>query len=296
LIASLAAIWFSMFRRLNAVRRENDDLVGQIREITFKSAEEIEDTRDYYDVLLDQIPVGVIIVNHAGKIHYANKAAEHLLITPRRNVKKSPLSRFSLDFELAKQIRSALDGSRVVAELTIKKPAERVLRALIKPVESDGRISEAIAVLEDVTELRRLETARRELVTSFSHELRTPIAANRATLEALLDMGADQYPAERERFLKHLRVQTEHLSNLVTEMLQLSHLETGEAITKLKKIAATEILDSAVSAIEILAEAKDIVVRPSAPPDLIVKADKSLLTQAMINLLDNAIKYTKRRR
>jgi two-component system, OmpR family, phosphate regulon sensor histidine kinase PhoR len=288
---SLAAVVYLAIN-LQAAARVNQELVTAAREARSRAEDDVLAARAYYDDLLDRIPAAVIIVGASGKVRYANKAAESLLITPKRDVKTTPLSRFSVDFELAKQMAEALKGRRVIKEIHIKKPFERTIRAAIQPIEAAGAENEVVAVLEDVTELRRLETARQELVTSFSHELRTPIAANRATLETLLDMGADDDIDERRRFLRNLRVQTEHLSNLVNEMLQLSRLESGDAIAKPRKEAADSLVEEAVAAVAVLAEAKGVVIETAASSGIAAKADRQLFVQALINLLDNAIKYT----
>ncbi len=290
-IISLAAASYLGWKLWAAVG-VNRELADAAREARIRADDDVRTARAYYDDLLDRIPAAVIIVGASGKVRYANKAAESLLVTPNKDVKTSPLSRFSVDFELAKQMAEALKGRRVIKEIHIKKPFERTIRAGIQPIEANGTETEVVAVLEDVTELRRLETARRELVTSFSHELRTPIAANRATLEALLDMGADNEAGERRRFLKNLRVQTEHLSNLVNEMLQLSRLETGDAIAKPKKEKGKDMIGEAVAAVAVLAEAKGVAIETSVPSGICAKADRHLFVQALINLLDNAVKYT----
>jgi len=290
IISLVAAVYLGL--KLWAAARENNELAAAARDARIRADDDVRTARAYYDDLLDRIPAAVIIIGASGKVRYANKAAESLLITSKRDVKTSPLSRFSVDFELAKQMAEALKGRRVIKEIHIKKPFERAIRAAIQPIEAAGAENEVVAVLEDVTELRRLETARRELVTSFSHELRTPIAANRATLEALLDMGADNEAGERRRFLKNLRVQTEHLSNLVNEMLQLSRLETGDAIAKPKKEKAKDLIKEAVAAVAVLAEAKGVAIETAAPSGISAKADRRLFVQALINLLDNAVKYT----
>jgi two-component system phosphate regulon sensor histidine kinase PhoR len=289
-ICLAAAVYMAI--NLRAATRVNNELADAAKEARSRADEEVRAARAYYDDLLDRIPAAVIIVGASGKVRYANKAAENLLITPKRDIKTTPLSRFSVDFELAKQMAEALKGRRVIKEIHIKKPFERTIRAAIQPIEGAGAENEVVAVLEDVTELRRLETARQELVTSFSHELRTPIAANRATLETLLDMGADDDIEERRKFLRNLRVQTEHLSNLVNEMLQLSRLESGDAIAKPRKEATDRMVDEAVGAVAVLAEAKGVVIETAAAAGIAAKADRRLFVQALINLLDNAVKYT----
>lgn len=286
-------IWAVMAQiRYVSATREAALLSQSNRESRAHAEENLRSERARFESMLEELPAGVIIINPNGKITFANSSAERLMVTKKRDLKNTPLSRFSVDFALSKQISTALKGTEVVKEINIRKPEERVIRAWIRPVVAEGQVIEAVAILEDVTRLRRLEDMRRELVSSFSHELRTPIASNQATLEALLDMGADEDPTVRRKFLKNLRTQTEHLSNLVTEMLLLTRLESGAAIAKLDKVETAEMVEEAAEAVSVLAEAKEISLRSSAPKGLFAMADHRLFIQALINLLDNAIKYT----
>jgi two-component system, OmpR family, phosphate regulon sensor histidine kinase PhoR len=279
-------------RRAGRSARETAALAVINRDLRMRADQELKKERANFESMLEELPAGVVIINPAGKITFTNDAAEKLLVTKKRDLKTTPLSRFTVDFALSKQVAEALAGTQVVKEIKVKKPQEKILRAWIRPVTVDGKVTEAIAVLEDVTRLRRLEDMRRELVSSFSHELRTPIASNQATLEALLDMGGDSDPDVRRRFLNNLRTQTEHLSNLVTEMLQLTKLESGAAIAQLEPVDAARMAEDALEAVGVLAEAKGIRLEESLPEGVSVKADRRLFIQALINLLDNAIKYT----
>jgi two-component system, OmpR family, phosphate regulon sensor histidine kinase PhoR len=291
-IAAILAWAVIAQRRAGAAAKEAAALSLANRDLRARAESDLKSERTHFESMLEELPAGVIIINPAGKITFANAAAEKLLVTKKRDLKKAPLSRFTVDFALSKQVAEALRGTQVVKELKVKKPQEMILRAWIRPFLVDGKVTEAVAVLEDVTRLRRLEDMRRELVSSFSHELRTPIASNQATLEALLDMGGDSDPAVRRRFLNNLRTQTEHLSNLVTEMLQLTQLESGAAIADLEPNDAATLAKDALEAVTVLAEAKGIRLEESLQADVTVKADRRLFIQALINLLDNAIKYT----
>jgi two-component system phosphate regulon sensor histidine kinase PhoR len=281
-----------LYLRVRKSEKELSLLETAYKAVQARGDEALRAEREYYESLLDQIPAGIIIVGKTGKITYSNTAAEKLLITRKRDLKRLPLSRFAVDFELSKRLTEALEGKEVVREINIARPQERILRARIRPIPENGKVQGAVAVLEDVTKLRRLEQTRQEFISSFSHELRTPIASCQATLEALLEWEADRDPKEREKFLKNLSQQMEHLSSLITKMLQLTKLESGASILKKSKARADDLIDKALSAVRAQAQAKGVNLERAVSPGIFVKVDHELFVQALINLLDNAIKYT----
>ncbi len=288
LIALAATLYVKMLQ--NALKLA--DLERAYRNMTAQKTESVDQVEDYYHALLEQIPAGIIVVGRGGKIGYSNSAAEKLLAQTARSVKKTPLTRFVTDFELSKKIDDAFKGKEIDREIIVKRPEKRVLRTLISPIREDDAIRGAVVILEDVTRLRRLEATRQELVSSFSHELRTPIASCQAALEALTEWKADKDPSQRERFLKNLKGQVERLSALVAEMMQLTRLETGSSILKKHKVKADDLVEGAVTAVEVIAHAKGIDVESDVSGDFEVNVDPQLFGQALVNLASNAVKFT----
>lgn len=291
---SLAAVVFIIFllvrlRRSGVIIRE---LKRENRAQTIREKETLAEIDHYYHALLEQIPAGVIVAGRGGKITYANTTAERMLAAGSRSVKKTPLVKFASNFELSKKIDEALAGKESEREIVINRPKETILRALMSPIKEDGEVQGAVVILEDVTKLRRLEATRQELISGFSHELRTPIASCQAALEALTEWGADRDPAERKRFLDNLNLQVDHLSRLIAEMLQLTRLESGASILEKRVVKATDLIADTVTAVGMQAEAKSVRLESSSADGLAVKVDPQLFLQALINLADNAVKYT----
>lgn len=291
---SLFFITLSIFLYVRARKSEKELSLLEIayKVVQARGNEALDAEKEYYEGLMDQIPAGIIIVGKTGKITYSNDAAEKLLITRKQDLKRLPLSRFAVDFELSRRLSEALKGKEVIREVKITRPEERILRARIRPIAKNGQVQGAVAVLEDVTKLRRLEQTRQEFVSSFSHELRTPLASCQATLEALLEWKADRDPKEREKFLKNLFQQMKYLSSLITKMLQLTKLESGTSILKKIEVEADDLISEALNAVQVLAQAKRVNLEKAVPPGISVNVDRELFVQALINLLDNAIKYT----
>jgi len=149
----------------------------------------------------------------------------------------------------------------------------------------------AVAILHDVTELRRLEAVRREFVANASHELQTPITAIKAVAEALLG-GAKDDPAAAERFLRDLGSQAERLGALVRDLLDLAAIEAGPLPLEIGDVSVAEVARGVAAQLESLSGQRRSAVGLDVPEDLLVRADRAALGRILANLLDNALKYT----
>ena len=144
------------------------------------------------------------------------------------------------------------------------------------------------------TELHRLDMVRREFVANASHELKTPITAIRGLVETLIDDG--ELPSStRERFLRKIRDQTIRLSSIVTDLLTLSRLESGDSETKQVPCDLRDVVLASVESFVSTAEEQGIAVETEVPEtSMEVRADEAAIGQVVSNLLDNALKYTPR--
>jgi len=142
-------------------------------------------------------------------------------------------------------------------------------------------------------QLGRLENLRKDFVANVSHELKTPIATIKSYVETLLD-GAQHNPADLERFLNIVLKQNDRLSAIVDDLLTLSRLESAPItqILDLNKNNACDLLQSSVENCQYRADARNIAIKVDCNQDMRVQVDNSLMIQALVNLLDNAIKYS----
>lgn len=147
-----------------------------------------------------------------------------------------------------------------------------------------------VVLLEDKTESHRLDEARRDFLVNISHELKTPIGAIGLLAEALVDATDD--PDTVRKFSKNLRKEARRLGDLVGDIIQLSRVQTKDVLGKARPVDIASIVDDAAERCTILAESKDISVTVNAPAGLMVVGDAELLTVAVKNLVDNAIKYS----
>ena len=150
-----------------------------------------------------------------------------------------------------------------------------------------------VMVLHDITELRRLEQVRTEFVANVSHELRTPLTAIHGYLETLL-AGALEEGANARRFLQIVFRHTERLGRLLDDLTDLSNIELGRVSLKLEPTRVDEVVDSVLIIIGPKAESGRVRLGHELPPGLPpALADRDRLAQVLINLVDNAVKYTR---
>jgi two-component system phosphate regulon sensor histidine kinase PhoR len=242
--------------------------------------------------LADQMVLGLLRVDALLTVTAANQAA-HLLLERRPGslVRRSTIEAF-VDHRVEDQVRAALDGTPAVGELTVGRDRELIVRS--RPAVAGG----AWVALEDVTELRRLQRIRREFIDNLSHELRTPLASIRLLTELLIgELGElDVPPRVRERVAK-IDVETGHLAQMVSELLDLSRME--QAVTQLDIAAVTlpALVRSVLDRVRTFAEGQGVVLLSELADDgslPAVQGDEERLGQLLVNLLHNAVKFSPR--
>ncbi len=150
----------------------------------------------------------------------------------------------------------------------------------------------AIAILHDITDLERLERIRKDFVANVSHELRTPLTAIRGYAETLLD-GALEDEENNRKFLEVIRAHAIRLSNIASDLLVLSELESGQAAAAPEPVPIRAALDAAIRTVESEARVRGVTVHTAEIDDGSVIAHRIRLEQAFVNLLDNAVKFNR---
>ncbi|WP_418790035.1 ATP-binding protein [Phosphitispora sp. TUW77] len=182
------------------------------------------------------------------------------------------------------------DKKEMKAEIPFE---ERTLKVVLAPLRNqDGEIKGIVAVLYDVTKEKRLEMLRREFVANVSHELRSPLSLLQGYVEALAD-GLAENEEERGRYLNILLDETLRLRRLVNDLLDLTQMETGNMNMRLERISLNQLIKRVTDRLRPLFEEKgkelNVVVPDEIPP---VSADEDRMQQVLVNLLDNAEKFT----
>jgi len=149
-----------------------------------------------------------------------------------------------------------------------------------------------LILFQDLTQLRRLETVRRDFISNVSHELRTPLASLKALGETLQEGALDDPPAAR-RFILRMETEIDNLTQLVNELLELSRIESGKVPLSFHRIQPCALLGPACERMELQVARAGLELVLDCRPDLpVVFADPDRITQVVINLIHNAVKFT----
>jgi two-component system, OmpR family, phosphate regulon sensor histidine kinase PhoR len=265
---------------------------------------ELRAERDRLGRILEAMEEGVLVVDPERVIVMANPAARVLLLSGAGSAKDLAARRLHAEDNLAG--RSLLEAVRntefeSILDVTLRGRASasgevavdfpRARQLLVHAAPLAGEPHGAVVVLVDVTEIRRLESIRKDFVANVSHELRTPLTAVRSAIETALTV-LPQDPGEASRFLAIADRHTERLTALVRDLLDLSRIESGGLVPSPEAVAAAEVASQVIEVFSGPAAKRKIRLRMDLPPDLpFVWADRDALVQVITNLVENAVKY-----
>ncbi len=187
------------------------------------------------------------------------------------------------------------DHEGITDEVQIAQPQALTLNLNAAPLrDSKGALAGAVMVLHDVTEIRRLEHIRRDFVANVSHELKTPVTTIKGFVETLRD-GAMDDREHAHRFLDIIANNSDRLHAIIEDLLSLSRLEQTEEITSLVRqdTVLNRIIETAVQGCTAKSETRQVTVTTECDTALQVSVNALLIEQAIVNLLDNAINYSK---
>jgi two-component system phosphate regulon sensor histidine kinase PhoR len=238
---------------------------------------------------------GVLAVDSNHRILNMNPAAARIFGINVTAARDRDLLEVVRNTDLRNFIAEALGSPETVeGDIVIYDPGERFLRAHGSPLrDGQGRIIGAVIVLDDVSALRRLENVRKDFVANVSHELKTPITSIKGFVETLQG-GAMKNPAEAERFLEIIARQADRLHAIIEDLLNLSRIERDAEAgdIALENARLKPVLQAAIQVCEVQAVAKEIRLELECDPALMVPISPPLLEQALVNLIDNAVKYS----
>ena len=259
---------------------------------------ESERRRARLDELLALLQDAVLLIDTSrGVLTFANQRAQQLLLEGNARARGTALPDV-FSAEILAQLQEALSSAPAPAREIIWKDdsgKERFGQLHTTPLEGSAEESEFLLVVHEVTDAHRFETLRREFASNVSHELKTPITAIGAILDALLEEGGADDPEARAYFLPRLRLQNERLFRLVQELLTLSKLENESDVLEFKQVDAGEVLAKAEETFHRVAEAREIalIFAPPAVPRALW-ADATALDVMLNSLIDNALRYTQK--
>jgi two-component system phosphate regulon sensor histidine kinase PhoR len=237
---------------------------------------------------------GVLAIDARQRIVSINHGAAELLGLDLGKSLRRPLQEVVRNPDLRRFALLAIDCREPVEDdLVIRGARDRTIRlrgTALRDVSGEGG---AVIVLNDVTDIQRLENMRRDFVANVSHELKTPIASIKGFVETLLDGAADD-PADSRRFLEIVARQAERLEAIIEDLLALSRIEQSEGAGNLplERVHVLAVLSAAVADCRPRARDRGVVVDVACDGMLEADVNPALLEQAVINLVDNAVKYS----
>jgi two-component system phosphate regulon sensor histidine kinase PhoR len=284
--------------------RANDDLSrlmttfnGMVRDLATRDEElrqrqkDLEEDSDRLSTVLGGMIEGVVAVDEAQRVLFANKAAKSLLDFPGPDDVGRPIWEVVRNPTIQQVINDALAGrDRMTVEFELPRTHSAV--AMLATRLPGKPCPGVVLVLHDVTELRRLENLRREFVSNVSHELKTPLTAIQAYTETLLS-GALHEPEHSRQFVERIEEHADRLHALILDLLRLARIESSTDVFDVRAILLSNVVAYCLEEHQPLAQAKNIslTIEPS-PEDLRVNADEEGLHTIVSNLIDNAVKYT----
>jgi len=251
---------------------------------------DISAERTKLQTVLANMTDGVVLTDTEGKIVLANQAIERLFNFREKDVITKPLIEAVRDHEADEILKLCLRTSQTQTVQFESVVSKRFLMAIAIPVVK-GKLTGALLLFQDLTELRSLQTTRRELIGNISHELRTPIAGIKAMVETLRDSAIDDKAVATD-FLVRINNEVDRLTQMVSELTQLSRIETGTAELRMSPTNLNLLIEEVVAQLNPLAERQQVTISAElASPLPLVIADSDRIRQTVINLVHNAIKF-----
>jgi two-component system, OmpR family, phosphate regulon sensor histidine kinase PhoR len=255
----------------------------------------ITQQRNEGEAVLSSMTEGVVALDPEERILHLNAAAVRLLNEASGSLQGRSIQEVVRNRELHDIVRTTLTrGITTQRDIVLYWKGEHILNVHCTPLsDAGGRRMGALLVINDVTQLRRLETMRSDFAANVSHEIKTPLTAIQGFVETL-GQGMVTDAQEAERFLQIISKHVRRLTAIVDDLMHLARLEHGdkERPLQLKSASLQGVLHTAIQVCRPAAEQKGIAIQLVCPEALTARMDTELMEQAAVNLLDNAIKYS----
>ncbi|MBM7555449.1 two-component system histidine kinase PnpS [Halanaerobacter jeridensis] len=263
-----------------------NQMVNRVKE----KVEQISNEKSKIEAIVGSIGDGVIAVNLNKEVLLINLAARDIFNVEEDVIGKS-LINITKNHKLEELIDEALSKSEsLTEEIELLLPEERTFRIRLAPIIREEKAIGVVISLRDITDIRQLQQMRTEFVSNVSHELKTPLTSIKGYVETLLETEADE--ETYESFLEVIKNETNRLELLIDDILNLSKIESG--VNELeKKVDINKVVSNLLSLLKPKAVDKNINLKLALDDNLpLINGDYNQLSRMMINLIDNAIKYT----
>ncbi len=281
------------------VKLERRDEIGELGKAIDNMADSLEkqlkiirDNEDLLQSVLANMTGGMLMVNSLGNVALVNRFAEEVLgVTSKRLTGKS-YHELKRHYELTKLLGEGLRRKeRIHDEQTLYDPEPRLIQIDGVPMfEDDDTYRGMLFLIQDISNIRRLERMRSEFVANVSHELKTPIAAVKGFAETLL--GGVQDEQTSRAFLQIIYDESERLNRLIGDILELSKIESKRSPLNFSPIHLQPFFDTIREMLNSSAAKKNITMEMNVPEEMFMEADEDRLRQIFVNLISNAVNYT----
>lgn len=306
----LPAFWFAW--RYYGLKKRLDEYAGHIRKHRGQLLTDVKDVESLSNAIaslktnfdlqlstfhaqnarlstiLEQLTDGVLIADAGGRVQFANPAAGRLFESG------SPAGQSVAQVLRSHQLIEAWKRCQQTHEMQVESvelPTRRqYLQVVVIPDKHEGG---SLILAQDLTQVRKLETVRRDFISNVSHELRTPLASLKALTETLQG-GALSDPEAGPRFLDRIHTEVDALTQMTQELLDLSRIESGQVQLNFESVSPRKLIYSAAERMKAQIERAnlklDVYCEDGLPN---IRADKNRLEQVLVNLIHNAVKFTK---
>jgi two-component system phosphate regulon sensor histidine kinase PhoR len=284
LVGALVAALFVLRRRAEQVEQLRERLRAATDQAAGRPAALAGDDAD------DLLPVGVLRFDAAGQVVAANARASALLeVAPGRLIGRSIMEAF-LDARVERVLAGLADGGSATTEIRTGDGEPRMV--LVRARRDPGGTVDV--VLEDVTELRRLQQIRTEFIDNLSHELRTPLSTVSLLAETLArDAERADVPERMKERIAKVEVETGHLVQMVSELLDLARIEGGSQLRMDEDVDLGRLAESSAERLRLFAERQGVTIAVEVAPGVpLVRGDEDRLGQVFVNLVHNAVKFS----
>ncbi|MDP2911691.1 MAG: ATP-binding protein [Candidatus Omnitrophota bacterium] len=254
---------------------------------------EVEIKNQHLLAIFESMVEGILVVDKTSRIISVNTTVEKIFNISKKDLEGKIFLEAIRNNDISDIISAVLKkGEFTSCELSLMWPVQKIFQINASPVFEKDIVSGCLLVIHDMTEIRKLETMRRDFVANVSHELKTPLTSIKGFLETLLE-GALEDKDNNRRFLIIMQDHTERLNKLVEDLLSLSHLESKEILLRKDLFNLYQQAGKVIANCGAQLKNRKIEVKNELPVNLLVNADKDKIEGVLTNLIDNAIKFNR---
>ena len=281
-------------KALKALPTERVDEFGNVARSISQISEKLKDQikliakqRNQFGSVLDDLGEGIVVFNQSAKATYNNEQA--LTILNIDNAENLDIDKISIP-AIENLYKTASKKKKADKEFEIGSKTGNT-KWVLGSINQSKSTNEFILVVHDITQLRKLDAMRRDFISNVSHELRTPVSVIMANSETLLN-GALDNKKDAEMFSNAILHNAQRLSEMVSDLIDLSRIEYGELNLNFEKINLNQIISKSIDSLRALSSKKNIQFVIEKDDEFFVKADQLALERILVNFIDNAIKYS----